>query len=193
MQEELLNEVCRTRNIYTTESLAWKLLMDDSEIQTCLQTLVDSQYPDSDPCTFTFEILLTVFLEMIVNTLKIEAMNNNEKFVFKCDAANLDNILPMLKKKFLSIQYYLFVHPTDINDNNNLHINLLTKSSYCRVIFRNNENDTRYFKVYGSNVDINKPYHMILNRSYEKTTNISNVYAVCFIKDKMYKILFNRM
>lgn len=199
---------------FTPELFAWKLLMDDGtnkSLDAQLQTFTDYDEGE-DPTSFFFEILLTIFMELVFGILrlnhlaKLEENENpdvqlNEEFDPILESETIEDILPIISEKFKQIGIYVSVLPTELNDYTETIINKEKSDRYCRIIYRNDLNDVDYFVHNADDIDDQKMYHMILNNTFKKTNDLDKLYATWMINldttqtnpSKYYKILFKKI
>lgn len=200
LPDELISDLSEYSNsdVYTPEMFAWKLLLDDTNsavLSANLQTFTDTYDEADDPTTFTFEVLITIFMELIFGILKLNhyAEHNNENFEFDFTNSNLEDILPMLKHKFNELCYVLSVETIDETNENIAYVNSVIISRYCKIILRHSKLDEYYFSVHSDEIDDEKDYHMILNGRFKKTNKLNEVYSTCSINNKTYKISFDKV
>jgi hypothetical protein len=198
----IIDKIIEDKNDYTPESLAWKLLLDD--VDTALATQLLGINPDdihdTDQTTYLFEILITIFMEMIFDIALLGDMteyenNNNTDYKFNPDLTKVDlNVfLPTLIKKFEHISILLSTEINDIDTDDKVYMQEILDNRYCRVILRHNKDDTDYFIKNGLPNDLN--YHMILNSntSNNQFKKIKDVYAVILLNNKLHKIAFDNI
>ena len=110
-------------NDYTPEALAWKLIMDDNINNSNL--LIFSE--DNNKETL-FEILLTIYVEMIFDYYKLkylESLNPDDNFDdnfdnFKLDVSNINvfSLTYIFSSKFNKLKYILNVKELTSNNSN---------------------------------------------------------------------------
>lgn len=181
-------------DIYTPESIAWKLLIEEElkEIkQGQLIGFLDESYCTNklEALTVEFEILITIYMEMVIGWYKLLYLmeNTDEKqFKLNLDLLKIDDLLNPFKEKMLVLGYIL-----NISEINNLKIyEEFKKNSYCRIALRDLKEDTGFFIINNKNIPKDKKYHFILNSAYEDKNNIRDIYAVIKINNIGYKINF---
>lgn len=179
---------------YTPESIAWKLLIEDElkEIkQGQLIGFLDNSYCNDklEALTVEFEILITIYMEMIIGWYKLlYLMENTDDTQFKLnlDLIKIDDLLNPFKEKMLVLGYIL-----NITEFKNLEIyEEFKKKSYCRIALRDLKEDNGFFIMNNKNIPKDKKYHFILNSKYEDKNNIRDIYAVIKINNVGYKISF---
>ena len=189
------NDENRPDEFYTPENLAWKLLMDniDEELTGVLQANSQDFQKEDDPSSFLFEILITIFMEMIfdiaiiMNASENESNNSDEEFNPDMKNFDIDDFLPKLKEKFERVSILLNIEKHKrINTDENLRD--IIDNRYCRVILRYYHEDKKLFRKYQVPSELH--YHMILNGNYIKKPKLENIYAIIMLNDYVYQISF---
>lgn len=200
-KDEFVNEI--TEHIddtnYTPETLAWKLLFDNNieSFSSQLLTFTDEASKETEPTTYLFEVLITIFMEMIIAILKTnyysDDNNNNKEFNPKFNHNDFDEILTNLKEKFNLINILLFTEKIEPIEDNKLHITEVTKNRYCRIIMKHNKDDFTLFNIYEDRIPEDKIYHMLLNNKFVLTNkNLNSVYAIASLDGITYRIYFSK-
>jgi hypothetical protein len=204
--ESHLNE-----DVYSPESLSWKLLIDDSSVSNgIMQAFVpDSNRPHStfytepeetnltnisEQIETEFEISLIIYMEMVFNWFKLlfltEAESNdnikNPEFIPEYSKITLSDLEEPFKEKFKKINYFL--HITSISED--LHKEL-GKNSYCKVLFRHLQSDKGFFLI-NKQIPKTKYYHFVLNGQFTPKQKLSELYALARIDNLYLKISFNK-
>lgn len=184
---------CENDEIFSPENIAWKLLFDDTkQMSAGLQTFSFENDNDGDPATFTFEILLTIYLEMIVGFYRTLHLGQKEEkgetittddFALDLDNINEEVLLNPFRDSLLKVNYFLKVREISTSEKGNY---------YCKILLRDNPDDKPVFKMNRS-IDKDKKYTFILNSSYKRNKNLEDVYSVVTIKGKTYRVSFDRM
>lgn len=132
---------------------------------------------DFDHVSFTFEILITIFMEGVLHLSKLldvldgihvdlnESNYDNDVDIFKLEIGHLELLQPW----FRSIGYEINAYEYEIED--------FGENYYCKIILKDNPEDTGYF-IYRN---INIPYHFVLNPKFMKSKRMNQVSAI-FIK-----------
>ena len=218
-----LNESKITSEDVSPDDLAWKLLMDtdvdeDADIQKytgIMQNFVlnDSELSDNkntryDQIADNFQILITMYMEMIIGYLNIAHMASHmdangelddtidlEK-TFKPDYTKftVDDMLLLFREKFKKIRFFLSVHEitgTDMSDSTDY-----GKSSeyYCKIILKDTHQDKLYFikNINNPAVDQSKRYTFLMRYDTKKTQKkLEDFYAVCCLPNIKIKIYFS--
>jgi hypothetical protein len=200
-KDEFVNEI--TEHIddtnYTPETLAWKLLFDNNieSFSSQLLTFTDEASKETEPTTYIFEVLITIFMEMIIAILKTnyysDDNNNDKEFNPKFSHNDFDEILSNLKQKFNLINILLFIEKIEPIEDNKLHITEVTKNRYCRIIMKHNKDDFTLFNIYEDRIPEDKIYHMLLNNKFVLTNkNLNSVYAIASLDGITYRIYFSK-
>src|SRR5688500_9500519 len=145
---------------YTPEKIAWELLtgkFDDSQRSI---EIMSAEKDDGNPHTFIFEILITIFMEIIFSLAKLDFHSKNEKGA-KFDATNatspfmastinvvpnyqelqLDELISVASDKLEHLKYITRVETYEKSDLDQQEFKELADTRYCRVVLRNYEND----------------------------------------------------
>lgn len=189
---EALDSIIGDIDLQTPESLAWKLLTDETIDQASLLAFNEENSGDDDPASFLFEILINIYMEMIINGAKMNhIINKHEKGKeltiddFALDLKNIepDALTEPYRNLLTKIGFFLTVHtnPDDIDN------------YYCRILLRDSTKDAGYFFANANKIDKDKKFHFVLNASYHKQTNVKDIYAICNIGKNIYTISFEKM
>jgi hypothetical protein len=197
---EFINEISEhiDDTNYTPETLAWKLLFDSNieSFSSQLLTFTDEASKETEPMTYLFEVLITIFMEMIIGILKTnfysDELNKDKEFNPKFNHNDFEEIIPLLKTKFDLINILLFTEKIEPTEDNKFHNSEVHKNKYCRIIMKHNKDDFSLFTIYGDRVAEDKIYHMILNSKFILTNKtLNSVYAVAIIDGITYRIYFS--
>lgn len=197
---------------YTPETIAWKLYQDDDDTPLSSKILgfgpsCDIDGVDGvdgvngantvDHVACVFEMLLSIFCEMLIHMMKIDVLKMNEENLL--DLANLTNSIdldfedfdmelyyPVIRNKFKKISYLVSVETFDSNDDKDYLLEVV-KDRHSRVILRHNLTDTYYF----DEIDSDNYYDFIPCLGYKSKKKIKDVYSILSINDKMYRIRFD--
>lgn len=188
--ETLAQEII-DNNTYTPKSIAWKLLMDDdiAVLSAKLFEINPDDLNDTDPNSYLFEILITIFMEMIFNSaILISATNDDDIESFNPDLSkfNINNFLPLIKEKFKKINILAVVNEFENNEHTS---NKILSGRYCRIILKCDIKSHHFFKK--NNIDEN--YHMILNTDFKKSNKLNNIYATVIINNVINQIYFDKI
>ena len=198
--QEFLDEINELEHsdVYTPELFAWKLLLNEKSVSLSsqLQTFTDTYDTEDDPVTFFFEIAITIFLELVFGTLKLNHYSdeNNVDVPFKAtfDNSTIEDMYPIIQQKFIELNLVLHVLSTDEESEPEHYKNNLKTKRYCRIIFKHNQTDHATFVMNADNIDEDKDYHMMLNGKCEKTNQLKDLFATWYIAGKTHKISFDK-
>ena len=213
MEDFLYNTNIDDTNV-TPESLAWKLLMDDNvkEYEGVILAYVNNDNDKNkniekyDDIAGQFEILITIYMEMIFGLLKINhvnkfineqgELNNNVDLdkSFKPDFTNfgIDDLKSCFREKMKKIRVFLSaltIHDTMIDDPGDF--GKMTEY-YCKILLKDTQGGKSYFKKNGSNLDPEKRYTFLIRNDIEKKQNkLQDFYAVCALPNMKVRISFS--
>lgn len=182
-------------NNYTPEALAWKLLMDDKITTSNLMVFSDENNKET-----VFEILLTIYLEMIFGHYKMAYLESNyneedyddiyENFKLDITNVNLFALTNVFASKFNKLNYILNVKEItrEKYDENK-------KNRYCTILLKDSPFDNTYFLMNEQYIDPEKRYHFVLNSLYKRKENINlrDIYCTVIINNICYKIYFTNI
>lgn len=216
--EKFLNPHGNEDNITTPEALAWKLLMDDDveDYSGVLQPSVSGGHIDDgenllyDTLADQFQILITMYMEMVLGLLKInhvstyikedEKIKNGEEddidfdATFSPDVSELtaDGMLDFFREKFKKVRVFLSVR--GIYDSNEDDTKNYGSSSdyYCRIILKNTPEGKTYFNNNKDWLDPEKHYTFVIRDDKKrKHRQLSDFYAVCTLSNMKIRISFS--
>lgn len=217
--EEFLHPYDTDNNIVTPEALAWKLLMDDDveDYAGILLPSVDGEhfYNDTsllyDTLSDQFQILITMYMEMLFGMLKInhvskyvdvnDNIDDNIDFdaTFKPDVndlidnntKSLDGLIDLFREKFKKVRVFLSVR--GIYDANEKKPKDYGSSSeyYCRIILKNSDEGKKYFMDNKDWLDPDKYYTFVMRDDKKRKHNkLADFYAVCTLSNMKIRISF---
>lgn len=177
-------------NFHTPQTLAWKLLTSD-EIENLSSSImsfnIDNHDDSQDPISFTFEIMITIFVEMLCSLALIVSEDNENvrKMLIFSD------FFETIKEKLLkaSVTIHIDVIEKEWLENDDGYFKGLLDKRYCKVILRDNPEESHLFDKY--DVDEQSMYHMLLNPKYKKKKNLKDIVALLSIKNNVYQISFD--
>jgi hypothetical protein len=185
-------------NVMTPESIAWKLITDENLEKNGnfqMLTFADEQDEQNDPITFLFEILLTVYFEMLFGLGTLEFLLNNEDtdltekdFKPDLEQITLDQLNTPYSDKFKIIKYLLFITPLSVDD-----FIYYKNDAWCKIMLKDYKPDETFFEFNSKYIDTPKRYCFIRNSLYIKKTKLNEVYALCNLGKSMYKINFSSL
>ena len=187
-------------NNYTPEALAWKLLMDDEITRSNLMIFSDENNKE-----IVFEILLTIYLEMIFGYYKMQYLESNfnedndnsdnyddiyDNFKLDLSNVNLFTLTNVFAEKFNKLNFILNVREItrEEYDKNK-------KTRYCTMLLKDSPYDNTYFIMNEKHLDPEKRYHFVLNSLYKTQENIDlrDIYCTVIINNICYKIYFTQI
>ena len=186
-------------NNYTPEALAWKLLMDDNITISNLMVFSDVNNKET-----VFEVLLTIYFEMIFGHYKLMYLeanchqeNYNENYDdiydnFKLDITqvNLFKLTDIFASKFNKLNFILNAREITRDE-----YNISKNNRYCTILLKDSPFDEAYFLINKQFLDPEKRYHFVLNCFYKKIENINlrEIYCTIIINSVCYKIYFTNI
>jgi hypothetical protein len=211
--EEFLNEIetHKESKIYTPEGLAWDLLIGDVDpekrgldetIEFFSHNNNDENVSKSDTLADKYQILITIFMELLFGMAKLnfyaELEKNGgdieKKFIPKYKNFNFETYVSLIEDK---ISLLGFMCNVDIEDPENLteeskkEIVKMINDRYCRIVLRYNDKDD-YFEE--NDVPEDVYYHMIINGLNKKQfKNLNEIYSIINLNGKVYKISFSKL
>jgi cysteinyl-tRNA synthetase len=178
--------------VYSPEELAWQLIMDENISPRTLMTFADENSKE-----IMFEILVTIYLEMIFDYYKLKYLENttdndddiiNAYDNFKLDLTNVnvDMLTDIFFEKFKKLRIIL-----SVRDMSQIEYENTKKIRYCTVMLKDSPQDATYFMMNEKYLDKNKRYHFVLNSLYERKENLRDIFCTININGKYFKINFN--
>ena len=178
-------------NVFTPETLAWKLLVDDKVDKGNLLSFTDDETVKDicDKVAVEFEILITIYLEMIFGWFKLLYLtenNNINNFKLDLSQIKLEDLEEPYREKLKLLGYYLSLEEiTDMD-----YYEYIKDDSYCRIALRDLDSDYGFFLLNQKNIDPEKRFHFILNSKYPKFADLRHIFALVKINKVVYKINF---
>jgi len=168
------------------EELAWKLIMDENINASSLMA-----YTDENTKETLFEILITIYIEMIFDYYKLIYLQNTENDSFDDFSLNLNDVdindlTNVFKEKINKMKYKLTVDEISLHEYENI-----KKNRYCMVLLKDSPNDATYFEMNKERLDPEKRYHFILNSLFKSQTKLDNIFTTLCINNKYFKISFS--
>lgn len=188
---------------FTPETLAWQLLIDE-EIEKKIEIgkLIASIDLDNEQNpsiynieAYEFEILITIYMEMVFGWFKLLHLMENEQngtngdFKPNLSLVTLNDLLVPFSEKMEIIGYNLNVEEI----NNMEYYNLLRNRSYCRVALRDLKSDEGFFNLNKNKIEPEKRYHFVMNGNYKGEKFLRNIFMVFMLNGKGYKIYFSHV
>jgi hypothetical protein len=175
---------------HTPQTLAWKLLMSDDikNLSSAIMSFNADGYDEAeDPNSFTFEIMITIFVEMLCSLATI--MSEDDAEVRK--RLNMSDFFDTVTEKLLkaSVSVNINVIEKEWLENDSGYFKQLLDKRYCKVILRDNPEEEPLFRAY--NVDDENMYHMLLNPKYKKQKKLRDIEALFSVKENIYQVSFD--
>jgi hypothetical protein len=154
---------------------------------TILSFNVDGYDEAQDPTSFTFEIMITIFVEMMCSLAMI--MSEDDEDIRK--RLVMSDFFDTIKEKLLkaSVSVHINVIEKEWLEGDTGYFKGLIDKRYCKVILRDNPDEESLFDRYG--VDNQNMYHMLLNPKYKKQKNLKDIEALFTVKGNIYQISFD--
>ncbi len=196
-------------NVVTPESLAWKLLMDNEieDFNGVIMSFIEGCDGNNnyDNIAGQFEILITMYMEMVFGLLKInhisKQLNENGELdplvdlekSFNPNLTNLsiDDMTLVFREKFKKIRIFLstsLIHDSDINNARDFGS---YSKYYCRILLKDLDNDRAYFLINHHHLDPDKRYTFTIPPGNKHQVKIDEFYAVCALPGIKIKISFS--
>lgn len=189
---DCLTNMVENMEVGSPEELAWKLLLDDELDKNECGVITDDDSLDenntqTEKITYVFEVLLTIYLELLILNAKIyyfEENNDLENFKLNFDNFSSDILINPYRKKIIKIGFFLSVLPMEE----------ITNDHYCKILISDIPEHKNFFTMHPN---ITKKYHFVTNLKYMNgnitVNNLKKVYGI-FTKDGIsYKISFERI
>ena len=180
-------------NTFTPEELAWRLVLDEN---------IDSAqliaFSDENTKEILFEILITIYVEMIFNHSKLKYLENQnnsddtnfdinfDNFKIDLNKVNINDLTNIFTEKFNKLKFILNV--TEISKEQ---YNESKKKRYCTILLKDSQTDYLYFELNKDHIDPEKRYHFVLNNLYKEQKELRNIICSFSINNKCYKINFS--
>lgn len=192
MEENTMFENMDQAQSASPAELAQKIFSELPKDPGSLCILPYSQSFDNDLASFNFEILLTVYLEGLMNIMDVikknnqENANQNEELLERRIYSNINiDDLMFPDPWFKSFGYTINVteYSKDMYRQFN---NKIKPFSYCRILLSFDLKDKLHFLMKG----ITTKYTFVLCANYKPCDKIEQIYAVLNNGDKNYQISF---
>jgi hypothetical protein len=177
---------------YTPESIAWKIYQDDDDKPLSSQILGFGPEGESDYLLYKYEMLLSIFLEMLIHIMKMDILevnsdiNEDDDIEPSFEEFDMDHYYPIIKNKFKKISYLVSVNTYDNFDDKEYLLEII-KNRYSRIILRNNPEDTHYFDQIHS-IDY---YDFIPSEGYKQQNKLKNIFSILILNKKVYTFYFD--
>jgi hypothetical protein len=182
---------------FTPETLAWTLITDEECENIKNGKLIFfsniSGLTLEDQTENKFQILLTVYFEMLFGWYKLLHLMNNEmngtdnQFKPDLSSITLDDLTKEFVDKFKTLGFILYVR--EIVDNDNYENE--REKCYCKVLLKDSELDSNYFYLKRYQLDPEKRYTFVLNGKFQLDTTIKKYTAIVKLPTKSIKIYFD--
>lgn len=202
----------------TLESLAWKLLMDENVEDyagVLLPSIMDGNdltdngspgrapvYDVYDNLADQFQMLITIYMEMVFGLLKINHISANldkngdlsedidleESFDPDLSIFTVDDLVTTFREKLKKIRVFVSVH--EIIDSENQFGN--SSEYYCRILFRNTIEGKTFYRNNRDILEPDKQYMFAIRPdNARKHTKLNDFYAVCSLPHMKVRISFS--
>jgi hypothetical protein len=190
----------------TPNELALKLLMGDDieDFSGMLQMFVDgdnnlSQNMSYDTLCDQFQVLITIYMEMVFGILKINHVvktieqfgDVDEKtldalFIPDLSQFTIDDMLKMFQYRFKKVRVYMSIHEiTDTDESNDRDFGFY-KDYFCRIILKDSIEGQKHFDKNNSRLDPKVRYTFVINSNINKNCkNLNDFYAVVTLPNKL--------
>jgi hypothetical protein len=151
-------------------------------------------FADENSKEIMFEILVTIYLEMIFDYYKMkyletttdkddDIINKYDNFKLDLTHVNVDMLTDIFFEKFKKLKIILSVRDMSQTEYENT-----KKIRYCTVMLKDSPQDATYFMMNEKYLDPTKRYHFVLNSLYEKKENLRDIFCTININGKYFKI-----
>jgi hypothetical protein len=169
--------------VYTPEKIAKVLLdekLDDSQKRV---EFLNLDKGDSSNHTFVYEILITIFMELLFGLIKLE--NKEQVFTANFYDTKIETYFPTISEKMELLGYLVFLEKNERNEIDPEEFIEMSTNRYCRTIFRYYDDDPFFDR------ERNLLYHMKINGSCQnkKYKSLRDVFCLLLL-EKIYKISF---
>jgi hypothetical protein len=216
--EEFL-DIPECDNFSSPETLAWKLLTDENckdhsnillpvvenndDIQTNPETLTDASYDNN---ATQFELLISIYMEMIFGLLKINHINSllnddgeldsdiDYDMTFDPDLSKFskDDMLLLFREKMKKIRIFLSIHEIYDADIDNYNDFGSSSEYYCKIILKDTDHGRKHFLKYANSLDPKKRYTFLIRQDKEKKQRkLDDFYGVCSLPNMKLRISFS--
>lgn len=211
----------------TLESLAWKLLMDENvedyagvllpsiinyDLDTNESETINHHYDAYDNLADQFQMLITIYMEMVFGLLKINHISANldtngdlredidleRSFNPDLSVFTVDDLVTIFREKLKKIRVFVSVHQiidTDESDDESPNLTSVFGASseyYCRILLRNTTEGKTFYRKNRDILEPDKQYMFAIRSANErKHTKLRDFYAVCALPHMKVKISFS--
>jgi hypothetical protein len=212
--EKFLNQKSED-NIVTPENLAWILLLNDDveNYAGIMQSFVDNSVLDPEKrnkyedLAGQFEVLITIYMEMVFGLLKINHVNSmlntngelddedeDPESTFNPDLSKLtlEDLKLVAYEKFKKIRTYLSVTQIIETDLQNTKDFGYDSQYYCRILLKDLPEGKMYFNKNQDRLDPDKRYTFVIRMDDKKNyKKLEDFYAVCALPNMKVRISFS--
>jgi len=194
MQELIDSNIYSQANVYTPERIAWHLLVGEVDESLKGMEILSVDKDIGNAHTFVFEILITIFMELLFNLSKLSHYSThdkeNDKFVPDYTKLQIDALLSVVVDKMMLLNFIARVDTHEKTEIEPSEFKSLAEGRYCRVVLRYHDEDP----FFNQNVSDDLYYHMKLNGLLDdkKYKKLENVYSL-IILDKIYAVSFTKI
>lgn len=206
----------KDEDIVTPESLAWRLLIDD-DVNDYAGVLLPFVTGDNnttndsiryDNLADQFQILITIYMEMLFGMLKINHINSyidtngdldesvDLEATFNPDISKftIDDLIGTFRDRFAKIRVFLSVRGIyDSNENNPKEYGS-DSDYYCRIILKNSPEGKTYFRTNSHWLDPEKLYTFVIrNDDKKRQKKIDDFFAVCTLPNLKVRVAFSQI
>ena len=178
---------------FDPHDIAWKLLMQDfhHDLSSAILTFTPDTDSEQDPTSFHYEVLLTIFVELVSQIAVMLSANDPEcsDTFIKKQYFNLEEMREELEKIFRHVGVLLKMKCYHFATSDKKMLQKLCDKTYCRIVFKYDPQSAHYFT--DNNLPDELQYHFVGNINYIKTTKMDDIYAVIIDEKSLYKISFS--
>lgn len=213
--EDFLYHEDNDNNIVTPETLAWKLLMDEDCKDYANEILPyvinddeNKNMSNYDNLSGRFEILITIYMEMIYIMLKMNYLNSlmNEEneipdnidfeknFVPDLSSFVINDLIDIFRDKMKKIKIFLSVREIIDDDKTNNRDFGSQSDYYCKILLKDMSEGKTYFWNNRHRIEPDKRYTFIIrNDVLQRQNKIDDFYAVCVLPNMKVRISFSQI
>jgi hypothetical protein len=187
-------------NINTIEEFSWRLLLDDinseqlngyCELMLSIDTVTNDNNSNkqlnacnNEKISDTFQVLITIYMEMIYGSLKINNLLNNCD-LYDFSKVTINELSDSYKLRFSKINTVLNVF--DVTNEIDSFQNY-----YCKIMLKDTPEGKIYFSKYNN---LDKNYTFLLNRNLIslKYNKLTDLYAICKVNNMIVRISFDHI
>jgi hypothetical protein len=190
----------------TMESIAWKMLMgdisdkDSKQVKFFIQddSPLEPENMFYDSLSGEFQILITIYMEMIFYSLWMENVSKNmdengdidnkkleSDFIPDFSEYSIDVMKSIFKNQFEKIGYIVFAREAHEFDMENY---------YCNIILEDTQEGKKYFRKNRKIIPDGKKYTFTIRTDHNKNQKkLIDFFAICKLPHTAVKIYFSRI